>query len=200
MEMQDKLKKFIKQTNDILFSCWEQLNNLVLGVNNILKDSQDNLLPKLNRLIPYLETFITLSHLQFISTNSTSLNFSDKNPFIFEQKFISGKDSPTHVSFELKPMNSKNAVDSLVEFFYEFCEKNKKMINFILRQYPKMFPNELIIKISSILDLENKQKYFRHCLKKLPSSHKCLEIQVRRNSAELFSDSFDALSYRNTKD
>ena len=200
MEMQDKLKKFIKQINDILFSCWEQLNNLVLGVNNILKDSQDNLLPKLNRLIPYLETFITLSHLQFISTNSTSLNFSDKNPFIFEQKFISGKDSPTRVSFPLKSMNSKNEVDSFVEFFYEFCEKNKKVINFILRQYPKMFPNELIIKISSILDLENKQKYFRHCLKKLPSSHKCLEIQVRRNSAELFSDSFAALSYRDAKD
>ena len=200
MEMQDKLKKFIKQTNDILFSCWEQLNNLVLGVNNILKDSQDNLLPKLNRLIPYLETFITLSHLQFISTNSTSLNFSEKNPFIFEQKFISGKDSPTRIPFELKPMNSKNEVDSFVEFFYEFCEKNKKVINFILRQYPKMFPNELIIKISSILDLENKQKYFRHCLKKLPSSHKCLEIQVRRNSAELFSDSFAALSYRDAKD
>ena len=199
-EMQNKLKQFIKNINNILFSCWEQLNNLVLGINNILKDSQDNLLPKLNRLIPYLETFITLSHLQFISTTSNKSYNSDKNPFIFEQKFISGKESPTRSSLILKPLNSKNEVDYFVEFFYEFCEKNKKIINFILRQYPKMFPNELIIKISSILDLENKQKYFRHCLKKLPSSHKYLEIQVRRNSAELFSDSFAALSYRDAKD
>ena len=63
-----------------------------------------------------------------------------------------------------------------------------------------MFPNELIIKISSILDLENKQKYFRHCLKKLPSNHKILNIQVRRNNGELFSDSFAALSFRDAKE
>ena len=53
LEMQNKLKKFIRNINDILFSCWDQLNNLLLGINNILKDSQDILLPKLNRLIPY---------------------------------------------------------------------------------------------------------------------------------------------------
>ena len=51
-----------------------------------------------------------------------------------------------------------------------------------------MFTNELIIKIKSLLDLENKQKYFRHSLKKLPSSHKYLSIQVRRNGPELFSE------------
>ena len=199
IEMLNKLKKFIRTINDILFSCWDQLNNLLLGINNILKDSQDILLPKLNRLIPYLETFITLSHLQFISTNSVSNNNID-NPFIFEQKFTSGKASPTHATFPIKSLNSKNEIDSFVEFFYQFCEKNKKIINFILRQYPKMFPNELIIKISSILDLENKQKYFRHSLKKLPSSHKFLQIQVRRNSAQLFSDSFAALSFRDAKE
>ena len=198
-DMQNKLKQFIKNINDKLFSCWEQLNNLLLDINNILKDSQDTLLPKLNRLIPYLETFIILSHLQFISSNANTTNNSE-NPFIFEKKFISGKDSPSHITFPLKSLNSKNEIDSFVEFFYEFCEKNKKIINFILRQYPKMFPNEIIIKISSILDLENKQKYFRHCLKKLPSSHKYLEIQVRRNSAELFSDSFASLAYRDAKD
>ena len=197
-DMQNKLKQFIRNINDKLFSCWEQLNNLLLDINNILKDSQDTLLSKLNRLIPYLETFITLSHLQFISTNS--INNLNNNPFIFEQKFTSGKDSPSHITFPLKTLNSKNEVDSFVEFFYEFCEKNKKIINFILRQYPKMFPNEIILKISSILDLENKRKYFRHSIKKLPSSHKFLSIQVRRNSAELFSDSFEALSFRDAKD
>jgi hypothetical protein len=49
-DMQNKLKIFIKNINDKLFSCWEQLNNLLLDINNILKDSQDTLLPKLNRL------------------------------------------------------------------------------------------------------------------------------------------------------
>ena len=59
-------------------------------LNKFIKDCQDITLPKLNRLIPYLETFITLSHLQFILKNP-SRNSPDKNPFVFEQKFISGK-------------------------------------------------------------------------------------------------------------
>ena len=193
-DMLNKLKSFIKNINDILFPCWEQLNNLLLDINSLLKDNQDIIVPKLNRLIPYLETFITLSHLQFISTNSSSQ--TDKNAFIFEKKFIADGD---HLSLS-SPPHAKNEIDAFVEFFYEFCEKNKKIINFILRQYPKMFTNELIIKISSLLDLENKQKYFRHSLKKLPSSRKYISIQVRRNGPELFADSFAALSFRDAKD
>ena len=200
-DMMNKLKTFIRNINDILFSCWEQLNNLLTDINNLLKDNQDIILPKLNRIIPYLETFTTLSHLQYVSTTLSGIK-SDNNAFIFEKKFISGKE-PQSSSYPspptpLKHLNSKNDIDVSVEFFYEFCEKNKKIINFILRQYPKMFTNELIIKISSLLDLENKQKYFRHSLKKLPSSHKYIEIQVRRK--DVFSDSFFALSNREAKD
>ena len=196
-EMLNKLKEFIKNINNILFPCWEQLDNILLDINTLLKDSQDIIIPKLNRLIPYIETFITLSHLQFISTNS-SIN-QDKNAFIFEKKFIASGESPSP-GISPNPHVQKNEIDAFVEFFYEFCEKNKKIINFILRQYPKMFTNELIIKISSLLDLENKQKYFRHSLKKLPSSHKMIGVHVRRNGAELFSDSFAALSFREGKD
>ena len=202
IDKMNKLKAFIKDINKILFSCWEQLNNLLLDINSLLKDNQDTIIPKLNRLIPYLETFITLSHLQFISTNSSSIN-PDKIAFIFENKFEKNNEPPSPCispnPLVLKP-EIKNEIDIFVEFFYEFCEKNKKIINFILRQYPKMFTNELIIKIKSLLDLENKQKYFRHSLKKLPSSHKYLSIQVRRNGPELFSDSFAALSFREAKD
>ena len=197
-DLLNKLKQFIKDINNILFPCWEQLNNLLVDINSLLKDNQDTIVPKLNRLIPYLETFITLSHLQFVSTNSPTINV-DKIAFVFEQKFISGGESPSK-SKSANNYTLKNEIDIFVEYFYEFCEKNKKIINFILRQYPKMFTNELIIKISSLLDLENKQKYFRHSLKKLPSSHKLLNIQVRRNGPELFSDSFAALSLREAKD
>ena len=77
------------------------MNNLLLDINNILKDSQDTLLPKLNRLIPYLETFIILSHLQFISSSANSTNNSE-NPFIFEQKFICGERFPSSYNFSSK--------------------------------------------------------------------------------------------------
>jgi hypothetical protein len=72
--MHKKLKHYIKDINNILFSCWEQLNNLLKDINILIKESQNNVLPKLNKLIPYLETFITLSHLQYISTYRSILN------------------------------------------------------------------------------------------------------------------------------
>ena len=206
--MYKKLKHFIKEINEVLFSCWEQLNNLLFNINTRLKENQELILPKLNRLIPYLETFITLSHLQFIATYSPILD-QDKKPFIFEKNFDSNrKSSNLSSSFNAQPqsplplvrLNSKNEVDSFLEFFYEFCEKNKKIINYILRQYPKMFTNELIKKISPLLDLENKKTYFQHSLKKLPANKKCLKIQVRRNGAELFADSFEALINKSPKD
>ena len=210
IEMYNQLKHYIKIINEILFSCWEKLNNLLLNISNLLKDNQDIILHKLNRVIPYLDAFITLSHLQFISTKSALIN-SENNPFIFEKKFeiktspisqniLSPKTSSNIQSLSLVRLNSKNEVDSFVEFFYEFCKKNKKIINIILRQSPKMFTNELIKKISSLLDLENKQNYFRHSLKKLPSNKRYFQIHVRRNGLQLFSDSFDALYSRSAKD
>ena len=191
-EKYKQLKHFIKDINNILFSCWEQLNNLLTNINTKLKDNQIIIIPKLNRLIPYLEIFTTLSHLQFISTHS--LNNFNNNPFIFEKKFDSEiSSSPPSQCLSLVRLNSKNEVDYFVEFFYEFCEKNKKIINYILHLYPRMFTDELIKKISPLLDLENKKKYFRHSLKKLPSTKNNILIKVGRNGSQLFTDSFDAL-------
>ena len=57
--------------------------------------------------MPYLETI--LSHLQFISSSVNYINNSE-NPFIFEQKFISRKDSPVRLTFPLKILNSKKKI------------------------------------------------------------------------------------------
>jgi E3 ubiquitin-protein ligase HUWE1 len=61
-----------------------------------------------------------------------------------------------------------------------------------------MFPNELLIKISNFLDLENKKKYFKFELKKLPTPKEHLNITVRRK--DLFQDSFSRLSYRSAEE
>ena len=123
-EMQKELKHFIKSINEILFPCWKQLNNLLLDLNNLLKDSQEIIFYKLNRLIPYLETFITLSHLQFISTNSALLN-SENNPFIFEKNFENQGLGPIpkspNNSLSLIRLNSKNEV-----IFMNFAKRTKK--------------------------------------------------------------------------
>ena len=59
-------KSFIGKISDILFPCWEQLDKLLYDINIMLKDDQKTIASKLNRLIPYLEAFITLSHLPLL--------------------------------------------------------------------------------------------------------------------------------------
>ena len=188
-ELLAQYKVFIGKISDILFSCWEQLNKLLYDINIMLKDDQKTIASKLNRLIPYLESFITLSHLHFIFYgNNSSTSVASK--FVIEAKYKAEQKSPSRNN--LLSFNDS----SFIKFFYNFCEKNKKVINIILRRYPKKFPNELIIKISSILDLENKKKYFKQELRKLPFKNEYLRLKVRRNGSELFTDSFGSLSHK----
>ena len=188
-ELLAQYKVFIGKISDILFSCWEQLNKLLYDINIMLKDDQKTIASKLNRLIPYLESFITLSHLHFIFYgNNSSTSVASK--FVIEANYKAEQKSPSRNN--LLSFNDS----SFIKFFYNFCEKNKKVINIILRRYPKKFPNELIIKISSILDLENKKKYFKQELRKLPFKNEYLRLKVRRNGSELFTDSFGSLSHK----
>ena len=57
-----------------------------------------------------------------------------------------------------------------------------------------MFPNELLLKISNFLDLENKKKYFKFEIKKLQTGNAKTEIVVKRNN--IFTTTFNQLSYR----
>ena len=188
-ELFAQYKVFVGNISDILFSCWEQLNKLLYDINIMLKDDQKTIASKLNRLIPYLESFITLSHLHFIFHGNNSPT-SIASKFVIETNYKAEQKSP------LRNNLSSFSDSSFIKFFYNFCEKNKKVINIILRRYPKKFPNELIIKISSILDLENKKKYFKQELRKLPFKNEYLRIKVRRNGSELFTDSFGSLSHK----
>jgi E3 ubiquitin-protein ligase HUWE1 len=130
-----------------------------------------------------------LSHLHFIFYgNNSSTSVASK--FVIEANYKAEQKSPSRNN--LLSFNDS----SFIKFFYNFCEKNKKVINIILRRYPKKFPNELIIKISSILDLENKKKYFKQELRKLPFKNEYLRLKVRRNGSELFTDSFGSLSHK----
>ena len=153
-ELINKLNVFIKNINNVLFKCWEKLDALLFEIGKLLKDDQKIILPKLNRMIPYLEAFITLSHLQFLQESS---EITKSNPFIMEKAYRKTPHKTPMKNMMLSPNGPY--VGTFTEFFYKFCDKNKKIINLILRRYPKMFPNELLIKISNFLDLENKKKY-----------------------------------------
>ena len=206
-KLNKELNVFIKNINTMLFKCWEKLDLLLFEISKKLRDDQKTIVPKLNKMIPYLEAFITLSHLQFLQDNKEITS----NPFIIETSYrktplktpiksmlISSSSSPNNIHNTNNNNNNAYSSISFGEFFYKFCDKNKKVINLILRRYPRMFPNELLIKISNFLDLENKKKYFKFELKKLPTPKEHLNITVRRK--DLFQDSFSRLSYRSAEE
>ena len=180
------IMKFIKHFNEELMNCWEKLDILLFEVSKIMKEDQKIIDPKLNRLIPYIEAFILLSNLQFLPEKQ-----NQQQKFIMEATY---KKSPKYSpDYKFKKYISESEFS---DFFYKFCDKNKKVINLILRRYPKMFPNEILIKISNFLDLENKKKYFKFEVKKLgleKAVHN-INLQIRRNY--IFEDSYHQLKDR----
>ena len=84
-ELKNELNNFIKRINNTLSKCWEKLDILLFEISKLLKDDQKIIIPKLNRMIPYLEAFITLSHLQFLQENS---EITHTNPFIMEKAYV----------------------------------------------------------------------------------------------------------------
>ena len=78
MSIMDKIKidiaDLIKQINSSLFHVYKKLDVLLSEITFHSKEDQKITDPKLDRLIPYLEAFILMCHLQF------NLNFEQKEP------------------------------------------------------------------------------------------------------------------------
>jgi hypothetical protein len=182
------IMNFIKNFNEELMNCWEKLDILLFEISKIMKEDQKIIDPKLNRLIPYIEAFIVLSNLQFLPEKPNQMQ-----KFIMETTYKRSPKCSPDLKFKKYISESEFA-----DFFYKFCDKNKKVINLILRRYPKMFPNEILIKISNFLDLENKKKYFKFEIKKLglEKSVHPITLSIRRNY--IFEDSYHQIKDRKT--
>jgi len=128
MSIMDKIKidisDLIKQINKSLFHVYKKLAILLSEITFYSKEDQKITDPKLDRLIPYLEAFILMCHLQF------NLNFEQKetNDVKFYKTTSKIEQTPQHEFFK----NSIN--DTFVDFFLVFCTNNKKIINLMLKR------------------------------------------------------------------
>ena len=93
------------------------------------------IISKLNRLIPFFDAFLTLSHLNFIFYGTNKNSNQNKDKFVIEENILLLNKSQSFESFSSESFP--------VKLFFEFCQKNKKIINLLLRRYPQKFPNEL---------------------------------------------------------
>ena len=184
-ELLTKSGEFIEKIIEILFPCWEKLNYLLNEINSKIKEKSNILESKYLIIFPFLDSLFIVSFL-YINYFSKD-NKNNTVQFIIEKNYKSETKSP--LRNDLIIFNDS----SFIEFFYKFCDDNKKIINLIFKKYPKKFPKELILIISKILDLENKKIFFKKELKNLPYSSDYLRIKVRRQRPNLFKDSFGSL-------
>lgn len=86
-------RSFIQKINEILISCWEQINKLSYDINYLFKDK--NLIPfsKFNRLPKYIQSMIILSYLNFIFYRNNPIS-NIESIFIIEKYYESDYKSP----------------------------------------------------------------------------------------------------------
>lgn len=186
-KIKQDMSDLVKALNHLLLEVYKKLDFLLSEINFHYKEDQKIVDPKLDRLIPFLEAFIIMCHLQF------NLNYdleSERN-LSSKEKFFK-----TNSKIEQTPQNDffKNTVnDHFIDFFIKFCTNNKKIINLMLKRYPRMFPNDLLLKINKFLDLENKKKYLKSELKRLVQAERGTEIKITVHRNNLLSTSFDKL-------
>lgn len=85
------------------------------------------------------------------------------------------------------------------ERFQTFCDKNRKVLNLLVKQNPSLLNdtfNSLVTRFPSLLDFENKRNFFRAEIRKMrpERGYDTIRLHVRRN--EVFMDSFHQLKVR----
>ena len=185
IELLSQFRIFIGKITEILFPCWEQLNFLLNNMENSNNKENENKIEI--KFFPFFDSFFCLSYLYIYFYAKDNENKSSQ--FIIEKNYKSEQRSP--LRNDLIAFNDS----SFIKFFYKFCEDNKTKINYIYKKFPVIIPQGLILFITKILNLENKKKFFREELRKLPYNGDYVRIKVRRNGPDLFTDSFVSLSY-----
>ena len=89
------------------------------------------------------------------------------------------------------------------ECFQRFCDKNRKVLNILVKQNPALLQDtfhSLVTKFPVLLDFENKRTHFRSEIRKLKPDRNfdTIRLQVRR--AEVFMDSYHQLKTRNPEE
>lgn len=103
--------------------------------------------------------------------------------------------SPVDTSVGTPPPDSR-----MEGLFFKFTEDNRKILNELIRNNPKLMSGNLSIlaKNSKVLEFDNKRTYFTRKLKnrgEVRMPHPSLQLNIRRDN--VFLDSYKSLYYKN---
>ena len=134
--------------------------------------------------VPLTEALNSITQTETDLASTTSPTLSKLLPVI-ETFFICHTDCPSKDSFQA------------------FCDRNRKVLNLLVKQNPSLLKdtfNSLVTKFPSLLDFENKRKYFRTEIRSLrpQRGYDSIRLNVRRH--EVFMDSFHQLKVRSAEE
>ena len=88
---------------------------------------------------------------------------------------------------------------SLNDNFQKFCDRNRKVLNILVKQNPLLLQDtfhSLVTEFPALLDFENKRSYFRSEIRKLRPDRNFDSIRLQVRRTEVFLDSFHQLKMR----
>jgi HECT-domain (ubiquitin-transferase)/Domain of Unknown Function (DUF913)/Ubiquitin binding region len=88
---------------------------------------------------------------------------------------------------------------SLNDNFQKFCDRNRKVLNILVKQNPTLLQDtfhSLVTEFPGLLDFENKRTYFRSEIRKLRPDRNFDSIRLQVRRAEVFMDSYHQLKIR----
>jgi hypothetical protein len=92
---------------------------------------------------------------------------------------------------------------STEEVYKVFTDKNRKVLNLLVRQNPGLLEdtlNSLITKFPQLLDFENKRTYFKAEMRKLKPERNFESIRLLVRREQLFMDSYNQLRSKSTQE
>ena len=164
-EVRDSFQTLIM--NESLNNLWINVTELLMILNEKYPNSVNFLNPIIHKLISVLEGFfIIYSIMRDDYALNKQVDQMKKIPNIsyFED------DSENIIILEKTISNLRNSKITIDEMFALLCEKNKKILNMMIRQNPNLLSesmNIVVAKMPKILEFDIKKTYFRRELKKL---------------------------------
>lgn len=158
-------------------STFEKLwSNLTLCLAAIRR--RGNMVNVANILLPLIEAFMVVCRNSELKQTSASAVVT----------------SPGDTGATTPPSESR-----MEDLFYRFTEENRKILNELIRNNPKLMSGHLSVmaKNSKVLEFDNKRTYFSrklHHRGEGRTAHQSLQLSIRRD--QVFLDSFKSLYYK----
>jgi len=190
-----------------LQALWINITEFLSSLNEIFANNWAILSPISHKLQPVLESFFIIYKI---------LNDDEAYEIYRKGKVVKLRESRKQVNFGISRLLSEGEVHNNPglleenfqrlrqtkldsnEMLHLMCEKNKNILNMMVKQNPHLLSDSLSIvvkKMPKVLDFENKRSYFKNELKKLKRGYySSIRLQVSR--ANLFIESFNQIMQR----